>query len=251
MVGSFRVSMRRLLLLVVVFALIAWIGRGAQEARKAAYRACCNGNLCQIGVAFHNYHRAYGSFPPAYLTDAQGKPVHSWRVLLLPFLGEQTLYDAYKFNESWDGPNNSKLAAFMPHTYACPNHRGDFRGAAYRGTRWTSYVALVGPGTVFPGGKPVKLSEITDGPSNTIMLAEVADVDIPWMAPRDLEASPIGPVINGPGRSGISSKDGDGATFLFADGSRRWLDQRLPACTLQSLITRAGGEAVDWEALGH
>ena len=45
----------------------------------------------QIGVALHNYHDAHGCFPPAYIADANGRPMHSWRILLLAFLSESAL----------------------------------------------------------------------------------------------------------------------------------------------------------------
>src|SRR5262249_42952585 len=84
------------------------------EPGTVARRSQCKNNLKQIGLAMFNYHDAYGCFPPAYIADADGRPMHSWRVLLLPFLDEAARYRKYRFDEPWDGPNNSELATSVP-----------------------------------------------------------------------------------------------------------------------------------------
>ena len=74
------------------------------------YPAFCHEKLHNLSVALFAYQEAFGTFPPAFLPDAQGKPVHSWRVILLPYLkenGTKDLYDFYRFNEPWDGPSTS------------------------------------------------------------------------------------------------------------------------------------------------
>ena len=87
--------------------------------RPADVRACAN-NMKRIALALRNYHTAYGCFPPAYVADKNGRPMHSWRVLILPFLKEDPLYKQYKFSEPWDGPNNKKLIAVRVMFYTCP-----------------------------------------------------------------------------------------------------------------------------------
>jgi hypothetical protein len=72
-------------------------------------------NLKQIGLALRNYHDAYGRFPPAYVADGHGPPMHSRRVLILPWLEKREIYDRYRFDEPWDGPNNRK-----PHDLVVP-----------------------------------------------------------------------------------------------------------------------------------
>src|SRR5579872_5845935 len=75
------------------------IAPAIQSARDAARRTMCLNNLHSIGLALFNYSADYGSLPPAYIADETGRPMHSWRVLLLPYLGHQELYDAYNFSE--------------------------------------------------------------------------------------------------------------------------------------------------------
>jgi hypothetical protein len=84
--------------------------RALIEARESAHQSACQGRLNQMQLAFLNYHERYGSFPPAYVADAAGKPMHSWRVLMLPFIDHVQVYDEYDFAEPWDGPHNRKLA---------------------------------------------------------------------------------------------------------------------------------------------
>ena len=75
-------------------------------SREAGRRMSCANNLKQIAAAVLSYHEAYGCFPPACLCDENGKPMHSWRVLILPFMDRDDVYKKYSFKERWNGPNN-------------------------------------------------------------------------------------------------------------------------------------------------
>src|SRR5260370_27351325 len=76
--------------------------------------------LHQISNAMHNYVKDHGDLPPAVAYDKDGKPLYSWRVLLLPYLKEQSLYAQFKLDEPWDSPNNRPLLAKMPQVYMPP-----------------------------------------------------------------------------------------------------------------------------------
>ena len=104
---------------LVAIALAALLLAPVQVATSGATRTKCRDNLKRIGLAMHMYHQTYGVFPPPCLTDENGMPIHSWRVLLLPFLDEQELYDEYRFDEPWDGPSNSRLHSRMPEIFRC------------------------------------------------------------------------------------------------------------------------------------
>src|SRR5258708_3140815 len=116
-------------------------------SRTASRRSQCKNNLKQIGLALHNYHDEFKCFPPAFVADANGRPMHSWRVLLLPYLDQAPLYANYQFDEPWDGPNNSKLADKILAVFNCPSedHARDKSKATM-----ASYVAVVGPETAWP-----------------------------------------------------------------------------------------------------
>jgi type II secretory pathway pseudopilin PulG len=220
-----------------VGGLLALLVPAVQSAREAARRSQCACNLCQIKLALQNYHSTYECFPPAYLADATGKPIHSWRVLILPFMEQHPLYDQYDFREPWDGPSNIKLLDSMPPSFACPSR---FSGP----TNLTSYVAVTGPGTIFPGATPTKIEDIKDGTSNTLMVVEVANVNIPWTSPQDFDARTMSFRINDPRRPGISSKHPGGANGVLADASTRFLRDAITPGNLRALITIAGGEAI-------
>jgi hypothetical protein len=124
----------------------------------------------------------HGSFPPAYVADKNGKPMHSWRVLILPYLDHGALYKLYNFSEPWDGPNNKKLLALRPNIYACPSDAS----ATGAGSVQTSYVAPMGPNAAWSGAKPRTTADFTAGMSNSVMLVEAANSGIAWTEPRDL-----------------------------------------------------------------
>lgn len=171
------------LLLVVFFCLHSrfW---GIQAARESSRRSYCANNLKCVAVALQNYHDVHGEFPPAYIADKNGKPMHSWRVLILPFMEGRNVYDKYHFDEPWDGPRNRQLLdKLWDYSYLCPS---DPRWQDSP-RKWTSYVAVLGPRTMWPGAQSRKMSEIPDGSSNTVMIVEDQSGQIPWMEPRDLE----------------------------------------------------------------
>ncbi|MFO0922534.1 MAG: DUF1559 domain-containing protein [Pirellulales bacterium] len=79
----------------------------------------CRHNLSQIGLALHQYRSDHGSFPPIVTKDAEGRPLHSWRVLILPYLEEKALYDRIDLSQPWDAPINQPLHAQCPEVYRC------------------------------------------------------------------------------------------------------------------------------------
>jgi prepilin-type processing-associated H-X9-DG protein len=163
--------------------------------------------------------------------------MHSWRVLLLPYLEQKHLYDQYDFNEPWDGPNNSRLAASMPALYACPSDDST------PGRGITSYVVVAGPGTAFDASKAAAFRDIRDGVANTLLVVETSGTQINWLEPRDLDLNQMTMNMNGGGTE-ISSNHTRGANALFADGSVHFLSDTLPPQTLQGLLTIQGGEQV-------
>lgn len=221
-------------LVVCMGILAALLLPAMQQAREAARRTQCSNNLRQIGLALHNYNERYGTLPPAFVADETGKPMHSWRVLILPFLGEQSLYDEYNFSESWDGPNNSRLMARMPRLFACP------LDPASTGSTNTAYAAVLGEHCLFQGAEPVAFKEVTDGLSNTLLVGEVR-ASIPWMKPEDVDIK-LKPSIGTAG--GFGSYHAGGANFLLGDGSVRLIQQNISQATLDALYTRDGNEPV-------
>lgn len=187
-------------------------------------------------MAVANYHSTYGCFPPAYIADRDGKPMHSWRVLILPFLEQQQLYNAYNFAEPWDGPNNRKLENRIGQIYLRAGLESDQVGA-------TSFVAVVGPQTAWPGKRPMTDKEIGDGLSQTLHVVEVPDGRFRWMEPRDLEFDKMSFRINDGSPNGLGSRLG-GARVVSADGMVRGLHENSDPKKLRAMLTANGGEVI-------
>jgi hypothetical protein len=193
-------------------------------------------------MALHRYHEEHNCFPPAYVVDENGRPMHSWRVLILPYLDRQDLFEQYHFDEPWDGPNNSRLADQALDVFNCPSvmHKNGKVTSPM-----TNYVAVVGQETAWPGNRPARIADFTDGTDNTLLVVEMINSGIHWMEPRDLQFSEMAPTINSKSKPGISSiHNGGGAFSVFADGHVWFLNEKMSAEILKALLTRAGGEVV-------
>jgi prepilin-type processing-associated H-X9-DG protein len=227
--------------IVAVLALLVTSGvvlprlRAKQEEGQ---RQLCLSNLHVIGMALQSYRGDHGVFPPAYIADADGKPMHSWRVLILPYLQHQALYEQYDFDEPWNGPNNSKLASKLEFPiFACPSNGQD---------QQAHFLAVVGPDTDWPGDHALDIDQITDGLANTIAVVEIAAPGVPWADPRDLTFEEALRGINQiESPNGISSPHDGGVNVLFFDGHVEFLPNDTPRATLRALLTVNGGEKID------
>jgi prepilin-type processing-associated H-X9-DG protein len=218
--------------------LVALLLPAVQAAREAARRTQCNNNLKQIALAFHNYHDTYGTLPPAYIPDENGKPMHSWRVLILPFLEYGWIHEQYNFDEPWDSPGNRALTDMPIPVFTCPSS-GDSVDSFQ-----TNYMVITGPGTVFDGAKAAKFADIKDGTSNTLLVVEVTATGTKWAEPVDLDASTLSPPFStgGPGNAG--SRHPGGMNAAMCDGSVQFLTGTIAPQTFDALITKAGNEQV-------
>jgi hypothetical protein len=197
----------------------ALLGRGGSEAEARTRR-----DLGRVGAALLDYERQHGTLPPATLGAGL-----SWRVAILPQLGEGELYRQFRQDEPWDGPNNKPLLERMPAVFRAP-------GAGAKDHPVTRYRAFAGPGAAFEGGRGLAASSFADGPASTLLVVEAAEA-VPWTAPQEL---PFGLGVPLPALGGAVE-----GTFLglTADGSVRAYRSDLPEPALRALITRAGGEA--------
>jgi len=212
------------------------------SSREAARRTACASNMHQIGMAMMTYEAMHGKFPPAYTIDRNGKPLHSWRVLLLPYLEEMALYNEFELDEPWDSPHNLALARSMPPVYACP---GSTDGEGNQ----TSYAMIVGQDAISDGPNGRRPKDITDGLSSTIMLVEAAGRGFDWTEPVDLDADGISYAINDGSGTGISGNHAEAVNILFCDGSVRALPEDTDPGIIKAMATVAGGESVEKEAL--
>jgi len=212
-------------------AVVATLVGGVHQVRQSANRAQSANNLKQIALAMHNYHDTYGHFPPQAIYSTEGKPLLSWRVLLLPYLEQDALYKQFKLDEAWDGPHNVKLLAQMPKLFA---------DADVNTTEpVTVYQAFVGPGAFFEGTKGLQMpAEFPDGTSNTLLIVQ-AGKPVPWTKPEDLPYDPNKPLPK------LGGHTPGGFNAAFCDGSVRFLRPKIQEPVLRALITRNGGETID------
>jgi RNA polymerase sigma factor (sigma-70 family) len=203
--------------------------------KRAARLARSQQNLKQIGLALHNYHAAYGHFPPPAIYSRDGKPLLSWRVAILPFLEQDNLFKLFKLDEPWDSPHNRALLKHMPDTYAPVVPTAGERDRTY-------YQAIVGKGAAFEPQGTVRAADILDGTSNTIAVAEAA-TPVPWTKPEDLAYAADQPL---PRFGGLF--DGD-FNALFLDGEILLLSRKADEKMLRAALTRAGGEPQSFEGL--
>ena len=248
--GGKGMAITGLVLSCLAFLIVVPIGLllpAVQKVRTAAGRMQDSNNLKQMAIAMHSHSDSYGGLPQAAaFQDANDKPLLSWRVAILPFIEQDSLYKQFRLDEPWDSPNNKALLPLMPKVYAMPNDPNPGSGMTY-------YQVFVGAGSAFeprkrrpeegpPGPGQVrlgwKLTDFSDGTSNTILIATSA-TPVPWTKPDDIPFSPTGPV---PQLGGYSKR---GNNVALGDGSVRFLPENLPDETLRALITRNGGEVVN------
>ncbi len=221
-----------------MLGLLAYLLVSGPRVGRDALHAQCAANLRRIGAALYSYHKVYGAFPPAVTTDAQGRPMHSWRVLILPFLDEYPLYTQYDRSQAWNSPSNLAVLGQTPSVYRCP---------AVSAPGETSYLMLTGLGTV--GGRPnesVSLAGIGDGASNTIIVVEVVGARVRWTEPRDLPASTAVRLLNDGSGLGPSSAHATGVNVLMCDGSVQVLSPGIPMEVLRGMYLHSDGVVLDW-----
>jgi hypothetical protein len=212
----------------------------AVQSRPSSHTSQCRNNLKQLALGLHMYWDQYKVLPPPYVADTSGKPMHSWRVLLLPFIDRPDLFAQYNLREPWNGPNNSKLAASMPDVFRCPSQAG---GPAVE----THYFVVVDQKTAWPPGGGCTMLGITDGTSRTLMLIEVPDKSINWMEPLDLTLDEAVKELTSKARTRHADTDtslftsrGPVRNVAFCDGRVTLLPQILDAEHATALLTVAG-----------
>jgi hypothetical protein len=188
-------------------------------------------------MAMHNYESKHGRLPPAVVYGEDGKPLHSWRVLILPFIEEDALYKQFNLKEPWDSPANLRLLEKMPVLYAAPPRK------AKRMPRYhTVCHVFVGKGTPFEGRQGVRTGDdFPDGISSTLLIVE-AGKPVPWTKPEDLCYDPDGPLPE------LQCLFKDGFRAVMADSSRHWVSIQTSESTLRAAITRNDGTPLgpDW-----
>jgi hypothetical protein len=222
----------------------AWLYFSVFKVRDAAARIQSGNNLKMISLATINYADTNGGTMPGPICDKDGKPLLSWRVAILPYIEQDTLYRQFRLDEPWDGPNNKRLIAQMPKVYAHPKDPE----AAAQGL--TYYRVFTGPNTPFPDPQPpfppgrspcLYPMSFVDGTSNTILVAEAAD-PVVWTKPDEL------PYVRGGPLPRLGGKFSSGYNVVLADGSLHVVSPGVSEGTLRSAIDINDGQFLgpDW-----
>ena len=293
-----------LVVIAIIAVLVALLLPAVQQAREAARRSACKNNMKQIGLAIHNYESALRVFPPSS-TSGFGNGVwnypgsgptdpkihlHSFASLILPYLDQAAMYNTINYGVSSLDPANRTIASQILSVYKCPSYAGgtffstdplyttkvgfsQFAIRNYVALGARTVVGLSGAipaeGVMFPGSA-TGFRDITDGPSNTILVAETreanssvwidgtsaavaarwTDLTSPTFAGNTVSINytpyfPGGIFPNSIGQLyGPSSFHVGGAHHLLADGSVRFISQNLNVLTYDGLATRNGGEVL-------
>lgn len=155
-------------------------------------------------MALEAYKADFDALPAAYSVDADGRRLHSWRTLLLPYLSEDQLYRQIRLDEPRNSPQNSLLHDWWVEAYSCP---ADFAV----GTN-TSYLAVTGPGTAWQNATPEDLS--------AILIVEVTESGVHWMEPSDMDFARLKTILDARRDIGICSHhNGSECQALHADMS--------------------------------
>ena len=203
-------------------------------SREHQRQYTCRSHIRNIASAMLAYEREHGALPPQSVPGPNGKPWHSWRVLLLPYLDEKPLYERYRFDEPWDGPHNRLLHDHAFSVYHCPTDDSDLSR--------TSYFVVSGPGMMFEPGKRLKSADAADGAGNTVLVIEAAGQNIHWLEPRDLESAQLANQVNASGQPSISSAHPKVAHVALVDESERAIADDADPAAVRAMLTRNGGE---------
>lgn len=228
----------------VIGILVAILLPAVKAARSAARRVQSTNNMRQIGIAMHNFHDTFGGLPAYAKTDAEGKPLLSWRVMLLPFIEQNAMFEKFHMDEPWDSEHNKQFINQMPEIYRRAN------STAPEG--YTTYLVPVGKNMVFePNPKPTRegqkftvgtgLHQILDGTSNTAMLVEVNDdAAVIWTKPSDLEVDLMNVW------KGLGEAQPGGFNGLFCDASIQFISKNAGADFLKNWFQRDDGKPLQF-----
>jgi prepilin-type N-terminal cleavage/methylation domain-containing protein/prepilin-type processing-associated H-X9-DG protein len=293
-----------LVVIAIIAILVGLLLPAVQKVREAAARIKCQNNLKQIGLAYHSYAGANNqAFPPAMITNPN--TTVGWGIFPLPYMEQDNLYRQYNFSAPFFyvntafGINNQAVANTSIPLYNCPSapvrqpYSYTFNYPGYPPTSWQaaaadytplagvsqSLIGYLGLTTTSLGGALQRdvaspILSISDGTSNTILLAEVAGKNTLWQNGVQngtlsgfsggeggwADATSSGSSLYGssadglvtPGTCGVNCSNDyglyafhtGGANVLMCDGSVRFVSSGTSIVTLAAMVTRSGGEAV-------
>ncbi len=218
--------------------LVALLLPAVSAARRAAMNQNAVNNLKQLALAM-TIAADQGIYPLVIL-DEDKQPLLSWRVAILPMLGEEKLFEEFHLDEPWDSDHNRKLIPRMPAVF------GGSGGGSEVGR--TGMVLPAAAGMAFAEGDTlmdlqeggsskllgVRPSAFRDGLSDTVLIVSVPGLDVPWTKPADLGVDAV-EVLAAAKAAGFWS-----VPVVFADASARLIATETPAAEVRGMFSRDG-----------
>lgn len=215
-------------------SILLLLGPALVRETETARRVACENRLRRIALAVRQYRDIFGTWPPRFTVDSQGKPLHSWRVLILPYLDEASslrLYRGIRLNEPWDSRYNRRFHNMMPSIYRCPSlgkqgTKPNGRQDRNPGTnedypdRTCSYFLVA--------------SEKTESESSNRILVVERRESVNWMCPnKEMEPDSLGINRN---EHDLGSFHPGGMNVAMTDGSVRFLNEAIAPDVLEALL---------------
>jgi hypothetical protein len=215
----------------------AVVAEAAPRVHLAANLATTTNNFKQIGLTIVRMaDDANGKMPSSVVYSKDGKPLYSWRVHILPYLGEKELYNKLKLDEPWDSEHNKPLLARMPKVFEMPGVKAA-EGMTY-------FQIFEGAGTMASPQRGARYpTSFTDGTSQTILIVEAAE-PVHWAAPKDIDYSArLSPLKQ------IGRHYGKFTLAVMADCSVHRIPAGVSEETMRAAITPAAGDILgsDWD----
>lgn len=234
------------MLICLVAAVVRFGGSSMSRLAEVRLQNASIKNLETIAAALNAYAVDHGTYPPSVLRDTSGRPLQSWRVLILPYLGEQETYDLFDLSKPWDHEVNLQASFITPSAYEHPADNASARGGS-------GYYLITGPGTLFPPSGPLSPQRISDKSSQTLLVVAAApplrSAMGAWAEPVDLDYTKMQGVINGTAGIEPGGRISSGVTVATVDGRGHFLSNAFPAPTFNALVTPNGNEPLPDDTL--
>jgi hypothetical protein len=240
-----RASLGMFLGLIGIFAGPAYLNELGESWRNRSAKQVIESNLGSIHQALNDYASEKGHFPAGgtFTVDDEGLEVgmHSWMTSLLPYLGHREVYESIDQSKPWiDAVNATPMSRPIP-TFLTPATQHELTARGHATTHFAGVGGIIQtelgllPTGLFEKNSAIRIDEVTDGMSQTIIAGEIARAIPAWGDPENWRT------IEGPLNKRLSSFGnvaGTGAHFLQGDGSVRFFSNKTSPEVLQRLATR-------------